>query len=584
MYLLGGARVVIGVLDVAGIGLIGAAGAVASGVQIAIPLVGAGWGTVETLVAIVLAAAVVLLSKTVISILLTRATVNYLAKIELTYSEKIIGSLLRGPMKDFRKFSEAEVEWAVLRSSAVAFSNLLNEFVTLVAELALAVMIVAFLLYTDWIGTLGILVFFLLLLGVLQHFTQTLLSRAGSEFSEGSTAVTSLLLDAGAALKEIKVLSVVDVFVRKVSHHRRRVAESHATVRFLSALPRLILELGLVLGALLYLGFELYRNEGALDLSRFAILTFGSLRTISAILPIHRASMSIIHEAPMARSALEILEDNLSESSSHNFSLAAHEDWEPETASWSESSKDGIAVEIDSISFSHSQLQPTLFNGLSITLSAGEIVALVGPSGGGKSTLLDIALGLQKPDEGKVTYNGLAPDLVRTYHPGAVAYVPQKPGIISGTIAENVALGVSREEVDWNRLAEALAFSQLAGVVDSLPEGPETLLGAQKDNLSGGQLQRLGLARAIYGAPKFLGLDEATSALDAQTEAGVSEAIQNLRGRTTVLIVAHRISSIQGADRILFMDRGKIMASGSFVELREQYKGFRNYLKLLGMI
>lgn len=143
---------------------------------------------------------------------------------------------------------------------------------------------------------------------------------------------------------------------------------------------------------------------------------------------------------------------------------------------------------------------------------------------------------------------------------------------------------VSAEDVDWGRLAEALEFAQLTEVIDALPDGSKTMLGARKDSLSGGQLQRLGLARTMYATPKFLGLDEATSALDAQTEAGISEAIQNLRGRTTVLIVAHRLSFIREADQILFMDEGKVQASGTFTELRAGHQGFKRYLDLLGMV
>lgn len=584
LFALGAMRVIVNVLDLVGLGLIGIAGALATGANVDLLPIIRDMPRVEAVVTTVLLAAAVLTLRTTLTIWLTKVSVDFLAKIEVNYAHQITKSLLSGPIQRFKSFSEAEIQWAVLRSSSIAFSNLLGEVISLLSELSLALMIIAFLLWNDWIGTLVLLSFFLLLLGTLQYFTQNLLAKAGEEFSRGSMAVTNKLLDIASALKEIKVLGISRYLAEEVMEERRSVAKSQALARLLSSLPRLILELGLVVGAVAYLAISLSRSNGELDLGSFAVLTFGSLRTISALLPLHRATMSIIYEAPMAASAHQMLTKfaapaDTVESSPPDEGLAIVRE-----AEFEETSKHGIEVVLNSVHFWHEDEASAVLKDFSLTIPAGQVVALVGPSGAGKTTLLDCALGVLIPTKGDVTHAGLSPENLRGAFPGYVGYVPQKPGMVTGTIAQNIALGIPPEEIDDFMLARALRLSMLEDLVSSLPDGAETLLGSQKDSLSGGELQRLGLARALYRSPKLIGLDEATSSLDAHTESEISRVIHELKGKTTTIVIAHRISSIRQADYIHFMEGGEIVASGTYPELRESHAGFKNFIKLLGMV
>lgn len=583
LFALAALRVIVNVLDLVGLGLIGVAGAFATGANVDFLPIIRGMPLVEAVVTTVLLAAAVLTLRTALTIWLTKVTVDFLAKIEVNYSHQITRSLLSGPIQRFKSFSEAEIQWAVLRSSSIAFSSLLGEVISLLSELSLAIMIIAFLLWNDWTGTLVLLSFFLLLLGALQYFTQNLLAKAGEEFSRGSMAVTNKLLDIASAFKEIKALGISHYFAEEVMEERRSVAKSQALARFLSSLPRLILELGLVVGAVAYLAISLSRSHGELDLGSFAVLTFGSLRTISALLPLHRATMSIIYEAPMAVSAHQMLT---------KFETSAYVGGSTSpvgglgiarAAKLQETCKFGIEVVLDSVYFWHEDEASAVLKDFSLTIPAGQVVAVVGPSGAGKTTLLDCALGVLLPTKGAVTHAGLSPENLRRAFPGYASYVPQRPGMITGTIAQNIAIGVPPEEIDGFMLARALRLSMLDELVSSLPDGAETPLGSQKDSLSGGELQRLGLARALYRSPKLIGLDEATSSLDAQTESEISRVIHELKGQTTTIVIAHRISSIRQADYIHFMEDGEIVASGTYPELRASHTGFQNFIQLLGM-
>jgi ABC-type multidrug transport system fused ATPase/permease subunit len=195
---------------------------------------------------------------------------------------------------------------------------------------------------------------------------------------------------------------------------------------------------------------------------------------------------------------------------------------------------------------------------------------------------VDVILGITEPDTGEVLISGLKPrDAIRKW-PGAIGYVPQKITAIRGTLLENIALGNNFALVDQVRINEILELSQLAeGIGNS--EKFENQIADGGKNLSGGQLQRLGIARALYSAPKLIVFDEATSSLDGQTEEAISNAINSLKGKTTVFLIAHRLSSVRKADTIVYVDNGKILASGTIEEVKRLVPNFEIQAKLMGL-
>jgi ABC-type bacteriocin/lantibiotic exporter with double-glycine peptidase domain len=213
----------------------------------------------------------------------------------------------------------------------------------------------------------------------------------------------------------------------------------------------------------------------------------------------------------------------------------------------------------------------------------GETVAIVGPSGSGKSTLVDLILGLLTPEIGEVLISDLKPESTITKWPGAIGYVPQNIYISQSSILENVALGFSGADINLELATDSLENAQLMGLIRELPEGIYSNVGARGSRLSGGQRQRLGIARSLYTKPRLLILDEATSALDGLTENEVSEAINNLKSTLTVLLIAHRLSTVKIADRIIYMENGKIRSIGKFGELRDSIPDFDKQAKLSGL-
>jgi ATP-binding cassette subfamily C protein len=191
----------------------------------------------------------------------------------------------------------------------------------------------------------------------------------------------------------------------------------------------------------------------------------------------------------------------------------------------------------------------------------------MGPSGAGKSTIADLLCEVMLPTSGSITRKGFVDSTGNQTSSRQVSYVPQNPGLVSGTILENIALGENENDFNRERALESLGLAHLRGLVESLQDGLDTPLGKLQDGLSGGQIQRLGLARALYTSPGLLVMDEATSALDAESEAEIAKALDQIRGKVTVVLIAHRLNTVQHADKVFFIHEGKLTDQGTFLDL-----------------
>jgi ABC-type multidrug transport system fused ATPase/permease subunit len=235
------------------------------------------------------------------------------------------------------------------------------------------------------------------------------------------------------------------------------------------------------------------------------------------------------------------------------------------------------------VSFRYPGSLENALENISFDVPEGSVTSIVGPSGSGKSTLADLLLGILLPDSGSILLSNHPIDRSVKDWPGAMSYVPQEVALMSGTIRENVAMGFAAEFVPEDKILEALEMAQLKEFALSLPEGIDTLIGERGTRLSGGQKQRLGIARALFTKPKLIVLDEATSSLDGSTEADISSAIHNLRGSVTVVMIAHRLSTVKSSDQLIYLSNGKLVSQGTFEQVRSEVPDFDNQAQLMGL-
>jgi ATP-binding cassette subfamily C protein len=238
-----------------------------------------------------------------------------------------------------------------------------------------------------------------------------------------------------------------------------------------------------------------------------------------------------------------------------------------------------LGLHLEKITFGFDK-ENAVIQDISFEVEPGTKVAIVGPSGAGKTTCFEIATGFRLPDSGKASIDGHDPRALLEHGRGLIGIVPQRPHLVSGTLAENVSLS-SSEQTDSGKVAQVL---QMAGLnAYSNPGALEMNVEPDAGQLSGGEIQRLGIARALYRDPGILFLDEATSALDAETEAQISKVLDSLRGKMTVVLIAHRLSTVMNSDKIIYLDKGRVVGEGTFSDLQNKVPDFAKAVELMGI-
>ena len=511
------------------------------------------------------------IAKAVISIALSHQLAHFLAKIEARAARVIAKNAFGQGLERSRLNSREEILFSVQAGSPSAFNGLLNSLGTLVAEGSLFLLvIVSFTVVNPLLALISIGYFGLIGL-VIQLFIGKLMQRTGSEIAKTTVQANAGLSDLGDVLREVVILGREDYFYDRIYQSRMKASGTAATQFVLGGMPRYIVETALIIAIAALLFFQSLSGDFASSAATLGIFLTGGLRLTASLLPLQSALLVMKKSGPAAITALDLLEDF-----GNNIAVKSpNQEIGPE--------QPPVSVDVEKLSFTFNKTRSPILSEISLKISPGSQAAIIGSSGSGKSTLADLILGLLEPTSGSVQVNDMNPrELIRS-QPGLLAYVPQRPGMIFGTIAQNIALGLEVDEIDEYKLNKSISEANLTGYIDSLPNGVHTDIGKRKDELSGGQLQRIGLARALYTEPKLLIMDEATSALDAESENEINKALDRMRKKVTVLLIAHRLNTIQRSDIVFFLEGGRIEATGTFAELLKSNETVRNLAKLMNV-
>ena len=505
------------------------------------------------------------LAKALFSVILTKRAAFFVATVEARSARTIAEVAFGGDLGDVRKRSREEMMFAIQSGSPAAFNGLLNTVNSFATEAMLFVLIsIGFLSVDPW-ATLAAVIYFGLIAFVMQYFVGSLMTKAGQIAAEGAVAANTAISDLLSVFRELLVLGKREKYIEGIYKARVAAADSAATQQYLSGMPRYIIEAALLVGVALFILSQALAGDLVKSAATIGVFLSGGFRLTAALLPLQNSLLAINAATPSARTAHEILELSKGvevEPSHKNFPSRETSDSPKQP-----SSNAPIGVEFQDVSFSYPDGDQPALRNASFRVQPGTQVALMGPSGAGKSTIADLLCAVLTPSGGTIVRTDSTTELVDLASLGRVSYVPQRPGLVSGTILDNVALAMNEEEVSREQALEALQLANLTELIAELPQGLDTPLGKLQDGLSGGQMQRLGLARALYTKPGLLVMDEATSALDAESEAEIQKALDSMRGTVTVVLIAHRLNTIQHADKVILVEDGVVKDSGTFKEL-----------------
>ncbi len=531
--------------------------------------------TFETQVAILGATAgVTLIGRTLLSIFFIRKSLFFLAHKAAIISGDLTSRVLAQPLLHLQKRTSQETLYALTGGVSSLVVGILGTVVVLASDLSLVLVMAIGLLVVDPSTAIGSFVFFALIAIFLYRLSSSRVRTLNESIAEATIRGNEKVIEVLTNYRESIVRNRRAYYAREFAKNRLDFSRFSAETAFIPNISKYVLESSVVVGAILLSATQFVLQDARHAVATLAIFLAAGTRVAPAILRIQQGLLQIKGASGSADLTLKLAEEvanySIAVDTDPTFALGDHSNFTPN-------------ISFENVSFSYPDGESKILDQVSIQISPGQFVAFVGSSGAGKSTLVDLLLGVLVPDSGKIIISGERPSIAIEKSPGAIAYVPQDVAIAIGTVRENISLGFPNEFATDKRIYRALKIAHLESFVDSLENKADTQVGERGAKLSGGQRQRLGIARAMFTNPKLLVLDEATSSLDAETEASVSNAIQSLRGGTTILMIAHRLATVRTADLVVYIAGGKILAQGTFEQVRSVVPEFDKQANLLGL-
>lgn len=514
--------------------------------------------------------------KTLLALFFSRKSLSFLAHQQQQISSKVIEKVLNSNFAWIKAKDPHELSNTIMLGITAAILNSLGQVLLIISELFLITFFIILLIILNPITAIGTVFYLVTVIFLMNNILGRRITSYAHNLAELRIDTQRSIFNSLRLFKEIRVLGRKNWFEKDIKFKFVAQAKNYAKDIWAQQLPKYALELALILGLslLVFIGKFFSTTEQTLPI--LAIYIAGGARIFPSLLRIQSCILSLRSFSYLAESAHKFI-DELNGVGSQT----------PESLK-SEASRTPLAsgdkfVEVSNVSFSYPGSDKLIIDDLSLIISKGERVALVGQSGSGKSTLSEMILGLLIPNAGEVKIHGENASNWVTANSGLVSYIPQDVIIINGSLMDNICLGIEQSDVDLEALDKCLIDSQLKSFIDSLSEGLATHVGINGSSLSGGQKQRISIARALYSNPELIVMDEATSSLDAETENNIIEVISKLSNEKSIIFIAHRLSSIMNFPRVVYLENGKMAGDGTFSELRKNIPRFNEQVKFLGI-
>jgi len=488
---------------------------------------------------------------------------------EWRFSKRLFSSYLNGPYALTMARNSAEMIRNVNEATSVAFKGVLMGFLNLMAECCIVIAIGAVLLVIEPVAAISAAAILGTGVVLFQKIFRYKFQVWGKQAMGIHKEIYQSIQEGLHSLKTTKVHGREAYFQDAFSKAKAKLFGLALKTNTVNQTPRLWVEILILLAMILVVLVIMLSEGGNPDI--LAILGLFAVAAFRLMPSINRIILALNNIRGGSAALKEVLAD-WNQLTPSLIDATTQQDTENLT--------EIDTIRFDRLSYAYPQSDTPVIKDISFVINRGESIGLVGPSGAGKTTMVDILLGLLEPSSGQVLINGHDLSAVRYAWRERLGYVPQAVYVTDDTLRCNVAFGFADDEIDNDRVWKALRMSQLEDFVLGLPDGLDTRLGEHGVRLSGGQQQRVGIARALYHDPDVVVFDEATSSLDGETELAIIKALDALRGIKTLIIIAHRLSTVRACDRLIFLDDGRMADTGTFEELTARNDTFYNLVEL----
>lgn len=518
---------------------------------------------------------VVIIVSQLFKALTTYVLLRFVRSCEVSISARLLSGYLRQPYSWFLGRNSADLGKTILSEVESFSNNVFGASLRILAYGMLITTLVGFLVFVNPIVALtGALVVGGSYAVIFLKIREKLLSM-GAERMRMNTARFRFAQEAIGGIKDVKLLGLEDAYLNRYRRAARSFARAKAMAALAAELPRYLLE-GVVFGAIMLLLLLLMitaQGDIGTILPTVGVFAFAGMRLFPVMNTFYRAISKLRFQGPV----LDAFHEEFRTIVTPNAAASAN-------ANESAPVPLRRQLQLVDIVYRYPGSERGALERLNLSIEAGTTVGLVGATGAGKTTAVDVILGLLEPQEGELRVDGVAVGASnrRAWQRG-LGYVPQQIFLIDDSVANNIALGVPPKQLDMAAVERAARIANLHDFVQQeMPEGYATLVGERGVRLSGGQRQRIGIARALYHDPSVLILDEATSALDNLTERAVMDAVNNLGGAKTIVMIAHRLSTVRDCDTIFVLEKGRCLAAGNYASLIADSETFRNLAAAAG--
>ena len=577
-------QILFGFLDLAGVAIIGVIGSLSvSGVRSSAP--GERVSSLldffnlanlefQTQIAVLgFTAMLFLVLRTILSVFFTRKILFFLSRRGAFISSELIYRWLSQPLTVIQSRSTQESVYSLTSGVQVITLGIIATTLNFLTDLALLVILMLGLFVVDVVTALCTILLFSLISLIIFKTTSARAVQLGKENTKFTISSNEKLVEVLSSYRESVVRNRREYYAREIRTLREGLASASAEIQFMPNISKYVIESSVIIGAVVISGIQFVINDAAHAVSTLAIFMAAGTRLAPAVMRMQQSIITVKTNIGSAGPTLDLI-DFLG-NSEKTFIVSdkvetEHLGFEP-------------SIKVSNLTWTYPNSNTPALQDINLEVKSGEFIALVGPSGAGKTSLVDAILGVLPSSNGSVIISGMTPLEAVKHWSGAIAYVPQDVLISDGSIRQNVSIGFPDSEATDDLVWQAIEMAQLKVFVQSLPNELDSQVGERGTRISGGQKQRLGIARAMFTNPKLLVLDEATSSLDGQTESDIADAIQALKGIVTVVMIAHRLSTVRDADKVIYLDHGKILSIGSFQEVRSEVPEFDRQAQLMGL-